>query len=33
MAKNITDFTIKSGKNSNNSKDTKESLNRVGSLV
>ena len=33
MAKNISDYTIKSGKESNNSKDTKESTNKVKSLI
>ena len=33
MAKNITDYTIKSGKESNNSKDTKEQTNNVNSLI
>jgi hypothetical protein len=33
MAKNISDYAIKSGNESQNSKDTKESTNKVKSLI
>ena len=33
MAKNISDYAIKSGNESQNSNDTKESTNKVKSLI